>query len=491
MKSRCSPTNQTAHWLAALGTRSLMKRAAMALIIGLMPLPFAASAQQVAGAAIDSPEPAKTPPAARDKAPGEQAPLRAIAGPFKSLYQAGILVTSTFYDDFQGNMSGGLQRGTANAGAGTIGTDVDLAKVAGIRGGRFHLLFTYEYGDTLQNDIGNFIKSQDWYLPFQKFQLALMAYEQSLFDGKLDIYAGRVSAATIFARPTFGCNFVSGSQCPYYLPVFTGGFSGFPYATWGGRVRVNPTERTYVQAGVFAVDPGRTSQGGFDLSLRTTTGVNVPVEIGYESSFENDRYPRHYRLGAWWNNAPSNDPLLNTDGQSRALFGGSPLVHTRPRGGLYGLADQVIYRPDSSQRNVALFASFALPFDQREIFSAQNTIGVFVTGPFARRPADTAGLMVTQALFTRATTLFMNQQLQKNGSTSFVKRSQFIIEGHYGFRLTPGVTVTPNIAYIVNPDIMERLDARFAPKNALILGLRLTLSLDDALGIPSALPVLH
>ncbi len=34
---------------------------------------------------------------------------------------------------------------------------------------------------------------------------------------------------------------------------------------------------------------------------------------------------------------------------------------------------------------------------------------------------------------------------------------------------------------------MERLDARFAPKNALILGLRLTLSLDDALGIPSAI----
>ncbi len=465
-----------------------MKTIPIAAAISIAMLPFAASAQQSAGSGGDASKPPQTVNLPTTPPQDPSAPLRAISGPFRSLYQSGILLSADFYDDFQGNPVGGLQHGTANAGAGTIGADADLGTLAGVKGGRFHLLFTYEYGDTLQKDIGNFIKSQDWYLPFQKFQLAQLAYEQSLFDGKLNVYGGRVSAAAMFARPTFGCSFVSGSQCPYYLPVFTGGFSGFPYATWGGRVRVNPTERTYIQAGGFAVDPNRKNLGGFGLGLNTTTGVAVPVEIGYETSFDNDRYPRHYRLGGWWNNAPSVDPSLNASGQSRALFGGAPLMHTAPRGGIYGLADQVIYRPDGSRRNVAIFGSFAAPFDQHEIFSAQNTLGIYATGPFASRPADTAGFMITQALFTRSETRFMNQLLRKNGSTSFVKRDQFNFEANYGFRLVPGATVTPNIEYIVHPDTTQRPDARFAPKNALVLGLRLTLKMDDILGIPNALP---
>ena len=81
----------------------------------------------------------------------------------------------------------------------------------------------------------------------------------------------------------------------------------------------------------------------------------------------------------------------------------------------------------------------------------------------------------------------MNQLLRKNGSTSFVKRDQFTFEAHYGFRLVPGATVTPNVEYIVHPDTTQRPDAQFAPKNALVLGVRLTLKLDDALGIPNAL----
>jgi porin len=421
--------------------------------------------------------PLEEPQAAPDAqaAPDDQAPLlQGISAPFKSLYKAGVLISSDFYDDLQGNPVGGLKQGSANAGAGTLGLDADTQGIS-LSGGRFHLLFTYEYGDTLQHDIGNFIKSQDWYLPFQKTQLALFAYEQSLFDGKLNLYGGRVSAATMFAKPTFGCDFISGSQCPYALPVFTGGFSGFPYATWGGRVRINPTPKTYIQSGVFSVDPVRKDSGGFSLGLNTTTGVAVPVELGYESDFDNDRYPRHYKLGGWYNNAPSLDPLLNSMHQSLALFGGAPLSNTFGRGGLYSLADQVIYRPDGSHRNLAVFGSVAAPLDDREIFTAQNTVGV----------------MVTQVLFTSAETQFMNQLLAKNGSTSFVQKDQFDIEVHYGYRITPGVVVTPNVEYILHPDTTQRPDATFAPKNALVLGVRLTMKLTDALGLPAALPKLR
>jgi len=467
-----------------------MRKRLATLTTMLLALPAAAHAET---AIIDNPAPpAAIAPIASAPAPdAARAPLAGISAPFRSLFDAGILINSAFYDDFQGNPVGGLSHGTANAGAGTIGADADLGTLAGITGGRFHLLFTYEYGDTLQKNIGNFIKSQDWYLPFQKFQLAQLSYEQNFLGGVVNVLGGRISAATLFARPTFGCQFISGSQCPYDLPVFTGGFSGFPYATWGGRLRINPTDKIYVESGIFSVDPNRKNLHGFNPSLKTATGIVAPVEIGYESDFTNDRYPRHYKIGAWYNNAPFTDPLLNTQRRSRALFGGAPLARTSDRGGVYALFDQAIYRPDASHRALYVLGSFAMPFDRRELFGFQNTLGVYDVGPFAARPHDSMGLMVTQLILTHAETEFLNDLLRKNGSKTFVNRNQYNIEVNYGFQPVPGVTISPNAEYIIHPDTTQRPDARVAPRDTLVLGVRLTLQLSDLLSLPSTLPRYH
>lgn len=454
-------------------------------VLALVCAPTVALAQQAGGSASDAPldlsQHLTLPPQAT-------APLAPFAAPFRSLDDRGILISSYFYDDLQGNPVGGLQQGAANAGAGTLGLDADLQKLAGIDGGRLHLLFTWQFGQTLQSDIGNFIKSQDWFLPGHKFQLAELGYEQSFFGDRLNVLGGRVSAATLFARPTFGCDFISGSQCPNALPVFTGNFSGYPYATWGGRVRVNVTPKTYFQTGGFAVDSTRRFAGGFQLGLNTTTGTVVPFEAGYETSFDDDAYPRHYKLGGWYNDSPDIDPLLNNRGVSRALAGGAPLTKSFGRGGGYSLFDQVIYRPDGSRRNLAVFGSLAAPFDQREILSAQNTVGLYDTGPLAARPYDTTGFMITQVLFTHGETEFMNQTLAHNGSKDRIDRDELNFEVNYGYQVTPGFVLTPNAEYILHPDITQRLDANSAPKNALVLGVRLTLSLADGLGLPTTLP---
>lgn len=340
----------------------------------------------------------------------------------------------------------------------------------------------------MQYYIGNYIKSQGWYYPYQRFELAQMAYEQDLFNGKVNIYAGRTNATAFFARSTYGCYFISGSQCPQYLTLFAGGFTGFPYATWGGRLLVRPTDRFYVEGGVFSVDPNRRNVSGFDLGLETVTGVVVPFEIGYQTDFSNDEYPRHFKLGGWYNDAPSVDPLLNTRHLSRALFNGGPLMNTFSRSGVYALADQVIYRPDDSRRNLAIFASFTAPSDEREVLAQQSTLGALFTGPFASRPRDTAGVQFTYITFTAAETLYMNQLLKKNGSKTFVSPNQLDIEANYSIRVFPGFSLTPSVEYIINPDTTQRPNARFAPKDALIFGVRATFNLGDFLGLPSALP---
>ena len=153
-----------------------------------------ARAQIAEGSAASAEPPSKATPADPDRpppsltAPSKAPPtlpiLAPIARPALDLYKAGILLRGTFNNDFQGNPVGGLQQGTANGGTGTFGADFELGKLVGIKGGQLHVLFADTYGTTLQNDIGNYIKSQGWYYPFQRMELAQLAYEQDLHRRK-------------------------------------------------------------------------------------------------------------------------------------------------------------------------------------------------------------------------------------------------------------------------------------------------------------------
>ena len=120
-----------------------------------------------------------------------------------------------------------------------------------------------------------------------------------------------------------------------------------------------------------------------------STGYVVPVEVGYGTEYGTDDYPRHAKVGGWYNTAPYNDPFLNTTGRSRALYGGKLMPHGGGRAGFYALGDQVVHRYDAeSRRAVALFGTVAAPFDGRELFAFQGVVGAVWTGPIARRPFD-------------------------------------------------------------------------------------------------------
>ena len=446
----------------------------------LLLLPLLLSGSPLAAQAISSGAPAP-PPAAPAPAPS--------GGALRALVKDGVLLRASLVSDLQADVAGGLEHGADNAGLGSLGVDLDLHRLVGIPGGQIHVTLAVPFGTSVQTRSGNYLQTQSLWFPIHKLELAQLAYEHTLMGGKLNLYAGRTNATAAFARTTYGCSFVSGSQCPFYLTLFTAGITGFPYVTWGARARFNPARKFYLQSGVFSIDPGRRFVSGFDLGLKTATGVIVPVEAGYETDFSNDRRPRHLRVGGWYNNAPSTDPLLNARRVSRVLDPGAPLVNRFARGGFYVVADQVLFRPDASRRALAIFGSFAAPFDSREILASQAVAGALFTGPWAKRPSDTAGLMVTRIVFTRPQALYLNQVLARNGGTGTIAAQQYQIEVNYGFRLARGVTVTPNLQYLVHPDIYRRQDATRVPGNALIVGVRAAISLGDLLGLPASFPM--
>ena len=408
----------------------------------------------------------------------------------QDLCGAGILPRMRYVQSFAANPIGGLSQGTDTSGVVIFGADLDLQRIAGIGGARVHVSFAQFYGHELSTDhIGARTKVQSFYYPKKQFELSELTWEQSFWDRRLTVVAGRANATGEFARSTYGCRFQGVADCPFELTQAVGGFPGFPYVNWGGHVRYNPTPQTYVKAGAFETNSTRNLNTGFDWGLNHSTGYVLPFEVGYGTEYATDPYPRHFKVGGWYNTAPYNDPFLNTAGRPRGTFGGKPMARGGGRAGTYALADQVVWKPDAGgTRGVAVFATAGLPFDGRELFAFQGVAGGVWTGPLATRPADQMGVMGSYIRVSNRESGYLNDLLRKARSTTFESRNEFIFEVNYNARLMEGVYLAGSLQYLVNPDTISRTVATFASKDALVVGLKLSVSANDLLGLPTALP---
>ncbi len=407
----------------------------------------------------------------------------------RDLLDAGILPRLRYIDAFAANPVGGLKQGADNSGVVIFGADMDLGRIAGIPGGLIHASFAQLYGHELSTDnIGSRTKVQSYYYPYKQFELSELTYEQSLFGDKLNLLAGRANATGEFARDTFGCRFENVADCPLELTQLVGGFPGFPYVNWGGRVRVRPTPNLYIKAGAYEIEPNRNKNSGFAWDATSASGFVMPVEIGYGTTFADDDHPRNFKAGMWYNSAPYNDPLLNTKHTSRALFGGAPLTHPGGRTGGYLLADQMVWRHDNgSQRGVTVFGAAAAPFDPSEAFAFQGVLGAVWTGAFDARPADQIGVLANFIQLSRKENQYLDGLLRKAHSPGFIPQSGYVFEVNYGYRIVPGVTLQPTLQYLVNPDDISRTSTKVAPRDAFVVGVKFSVNANQLLGLPEQL----
>ena len=443
-----------------------------------------------ASAQVDQVFDPSPPQAARAASPLVGTAFEPIVRLGRDLLDFGVLPRVRYVQSFAANPIGGITQGTDTSGVVIFGADVDLGKTIRLPGAQLHVTFAQFYGHELATDhIGTRTKVQSFYYPKKQFELAELTYEQGLFDGRLNFLVGRANATGEFARSTYGCRFQNVADCPFELTQAVGGFPGFPYVNWGGRVRYNPTPETYIKAGAYETNSTRNTNTGFDWGLNHSTGFVTPVEVGYGTEYATDPYPRHFKAGGWYNSAPYPDPFLNTAGRSRGLFGGKPMVHGGGRAGLYALGDQVAYRYDrDTRRGVAVFGTVAGPLDGKGLFAFQGVAGAIWSGPFASRPDDQIGLLGTYIRLSNKEDGFLNALLQKARSPTSVSRNQFIFEANYNYRLVEGVFLATSLQYIVNPDQISRPSATRAPRDALVVGLKLAVNINDLAGLPSSLP---
>ncbi|MGE5239013.1 MAG: carbohydrate porin [Chloroflexota bacterium] len=357
----------------------------------------------------------------------------------------GITPALTFVTDALGNATGGLRQGFTAANDLALDALFDLEKLHGPEDGSFHVSASARFGSSLSaKDIGNIFPVQQAF-GGETLWLVNAAYKQELLDDRLEFRLGRIAAGDDFLVSPYYCAFVQGGMCGNPQGIFfnSPGMTAYPNATWGILVKVRPTERTYVMAGLYNGDPSirANSRHGVDFSM------NGPLFAIGEIAYRVNGLPGdkgligNYKAGVWYDNSRFTD--FNTAGLGR-----SPSLK-RGNWGFYGLFDQVLIRfgGQGSNRGFGVTGSVLISPDQSVsqmpyFFNA----GLVARGIFPSRPTDVVGFGAVFGQFSS------DLQDSQHRAEQPVQRHETVLELTYRLNLLSGALFfQPDLQYIIRP----------------------------------------
>jgi porin len=229
------------------------------------------------------------------------------------------------------------------------------------------------------------------------------------------------------------------------------------YGTWAALLKVKPTDRTYVMAGVYNGDPAMRENKYHGVNFSMEGPPFVIAEAGYQINGLPGDGPLlgNYKVGGWY------DDAYFTDFETGAT--------TRGSWGCYALFDQVLvpFGSPGSNRGFGVFGSVTVAPDshisQLPVFF---TAGVSARGLFDARPRDAISLGVATGYFSDEL-----RQAQLNGELPGPPGGQnyeTVTELTYRFDLRKGALfLQPDLQYIIHPGGTSHHD------NALVLGLQI------------------
>src|SRR5277367_1286929 len=311
----------------------------------------------------------------------------------------GLTPTLTYVADIAGNPTGGKSQGVAYSD--NIGLDLlfDLNKIIGLEGGSFLVSMSQRSGSSLSAErVGNVFTIQQVY-GGQTFHLINLAYKQKFLDDRVETSLGRIGAGDDFLVSPYNYLFMQNGFCGNPVGIFfnSPGMTAYPNATWGARIKIKPTERTYVMAGVYNGDPSirDIDHNGADMSM------NGPVFVIGEAGYQLNGLPGeshrlgNYKIGFWYDNSEFTD--YNSVGYAQSAG------TKRGNYGFYTLFDQVLvpFGEPGSNRGFGVFGSFmASPNESVSQLPYFFTAGVACRGIFEARPIDVAGFGVVYGSFS-------------------------------------------------------------------------------------------
>jgi len=395
----------------------------------------------------------------------------------------GIDIGLNYFSETAAIVAGGQRQGIDYTSQIGLSVDLDGEKLLGLPGFALHSVIVQRNGrsssaDFLDDDLdavqeifggGGDVAAH----------LVYLYGEQLLDNGRVDIAAGRLPVGTYFASSPLYCDFMNVIFCgnPHPLPVYPGE-PDWPAATWGGQARVFVVPTVYVMGGLFQVNPNFGGNSGWAWFLHGTTGLSVPLEIGWTPSFGPNHLLGHYKLGFDEDTSTYSDLYVSTNGEPIAATGLPGQPHSGRRM-FYVLVDQMLVRTGQGDTD-GLIAYGGWVHADYDISPLENQVfgGVVSTASFIGRPQDTLGFAASW--FQVSGALTATQQLEQTlgepltggglGTPVGVQSHEEELEAMYTARVYRGVAIMPDIQYIINPDGTSRT------RNALSLGLQVSVT---------------
>ena len=406
----------------------------------------------------------------------------------------GVVFNFTYAADPIGVVAGGIKRGVFYNGFLDLGTDIDLEKLVGWKGGHFHVNGFYPHGENgsanYVGDIGTFSNIE----AYDTYRLYELWVEQNFFEDRFSLRVGQITFDSEFAvLDAYGGLFVqSGFGAPEAfsanlpLPVF-------PNAAPGIRLRIAPFKGFAIQAAVFDgnVAPGLTpdhsphaaistefNRHGTHWALRPDEGALIVGEMSYrfnqvtEEELSATRTSADARpLGA------SAAPFVRKRGLAGSYEFGF-LYHTdsfadiydvtladlgsslapptaRNRGAdyaIYANLEQELWRESGSEdQGVGAFAHAVwMPPDRNFVeFSVEG--GLHYHGAIPGRDHDSLGLGVAFIKISDHVASAVRAADQHDHTSNSAPDFEATIELVYRYQVAPWLWIQPHAQYVIQP----------------------------------------
>ena len=390
----------------------------------------------------------------------------------------GVDLHAYYIGEVIGNASGGLKRGAVYEGLLEVGVHIDFEKLEWWEGGSFYVssLFPHGRGPTehLVGDLLAVSNIEAW----ESIRLYELWYEHSFLHDRMSLRLGQLLADSEFAYTGPGSLFLNSA---FGWPAFISGNTrnggpAFYVAAPGVRVRVDPADWVFFQAGLYDGDPfddpegdPRRSRHGTRFDMDSEQGWLAIFETGLRTPAGEDErgLPGEYKLGGWFHSGEFESNFHDAARQPYVITGAEPHRHGENYG-VYVTAEQMVWRErEDTSEGLSLFSRIGISPEDRNLFGLVYDGGFTYQGLFPGREEDIAGVGLVYARISDD--IRRRERVEFAGSGIPASDYEMVLEISYAFQVGEWLSIQPDFQWVQHPG-----GSRALP-DALVFGLRTTI----------------
>lgn len=397
----------------------------------------------------------------------------------KKLNASGVNFDITYLDQFNANPNSGVIPNRASQiGVLNFKSDLNLDKILGVPGATVHFVeavYGLRSGPNMVTESGGSLAS----LPVVAYNtpntLSLLTYEQKFYANRISAEFGKTNLLRYFL--VHDC--VNSFTCNSAILEGPVGDAASPYPTLGGLIRFHLSPHLTLRAGAFQTDFHDVHTNGWRINDHEVSGVIAISSLTYNTNFLSNKYPEHIEFGAFGDSGTFKDPTI------RGKINQQPV-------GIYLFASKTVWRQDGGQgdslnpESISVYGNWIQTINSHQEITQEGWAGFIYHGLFSSRPYDYYGLGMHYAQLGQREVEYQEaERVNQGGAFTNQSPSTFSFEASGSILLHRGLTLTPDIQYILNAD--SRINPRHdqAPRDGFFVSVNLIASLAEFANLSS------